>query len=292
MSSCGRTRIWSGWRTPAPCFRRSWRRACPPCQIVVSNGELARYENNRVTPLPDLQQVAGLGPQSPAESPASKAVAFLNGSGTTLYSMLPARDPRPLTTLSTLTRPSFSPQDWVWTAGPGANGATQVVAFKPSAAAKGGNVPAVSLSPRWLSGRSVKEFRISREGTRALVISELRGRTSVQVTGIVRDPDGTPRDLTAPITLDATNGVDHGVWVNSTTVVVMKDSASGNVVPELLPLSTGQPQQLPAWAGLTGLSAGNGPDEIDGKSLSGVFQRVGNGWELQLKGPVDPAFPG
>ena len=72
----------------------------------------------------------------------------------------------------------------------------------------------------------------------------------------------------------------------------MKDSASGNVVPELLPLSTGQPQQLPAWAGLTGLSAGNGPDEIYGQSLAGVFQRVGNGWELQLKGPVDPAFPG
>ena len=173
-------------------------KSVPSRQIVVSNGELARYENNRVTPLPDLQQVAGLGPQSPAESPASKAVAFLNGSGTTLYSMLPARDPRPLTTRSTLTRPSFSPQDWVWTAGPGANGATQVVAFKPSAAAKGGNVPAVSLSPRWLSGRSVKEFRISREGTRALVISELRGRTSVQVTGIVRDPDGTPRDSTPP----------------------------------------------------------------------------------------------
>ncbi|WP_115787878.1 LpqB family beta-propeller domain-containing protein [Arthrobacter silvisoli] len=267
-------------------------KSVPSRQIVVSNGELARYENNRLAPLPDMQPVAGLGPQEPAESPVSKAVAFLNGSGTTLYSMLPGQDPRPLTTRSTLTRPSFSLQDWVWTAGPGANGGTQVVAFKPSAAVKGGTVPAVSLTPRWLTGRSVKEFRVSREGTRALVISELRGRTSVQVTGIVRNPDGSPRGLTTPVTLETSNGVDQGVWVNSATVVVMRGSASGNVAPELVPLTTGLPQQLPAWPGLTGLSAGNGGDEIYGQSAAGLFQRVGNGWELQLKGPVDPAFPG
>ncbi|OFI39843.1 hypothetical protein BIU82_01995 [Arthrobacter sp. SW1] len=264
-------------------------KSIPSRQIAVSNGELARYENNRVSPLPDMEAVAGLGPKAPAESPVSKAVAFLNGSGTTLYSMLPGEDPRPLTTRSTLTRPSFSPQDWVWTAGPDANGATQVVAFKPSATKP---PTSVAFAPRWLAGRAVKEFRISREGTRALVISELRGRTSVHVTGIVRDANGTPKDLTAPIALEAANGVDHGVWVNSTTVVVMKASATGNVVPELVSLSTGQPQQLPAWPGLTGLSAGNGQDDIYGQSAAGVFQRVGNGWELQLKGPVDPAFPG
>lgn len=267
-------------------------KSVPSRQIAVSNGELARYENNRLSAIPDLQPVAGLGPKEPAESPASKAVAFLNGSGTTLYSMLPGQNPRPLTTRTTLTGPSFSPQDWVWTAGPGANGATQVVAFKPSAVSGSGTVPTVNFTPRWLSGRAVKEFRVSREGTRALVISELRGKTSVQVTGIVRNPDGSPKDLTEPISLEASSAVDHGAWVNSTTVVVMKEAASGNVVPELLSLSTGQPQQLPAWPALTGLSAGNGQDEIYGQSAAGVFQRVGNGWELQLKGPVDPAFPG
>ena len=92
----------------------------------------------------------------------------------------------------------------------------------------------------------VKEFRISREGTRALVISEQNGKTTVQVTGIVRDPDGTPKDLTPPITLFASAPVDQGVWVNATTVAVMKASATENVIPELLSLTSGQPQQLPA----------------------------------------------
>lgn len=120
----------------------------------------------------------------------------------------------------------------------------------------------------------------------------MNGKSSVQVTGIVRNPDGTPKDLTAPITLISSAPADEGVWVNSTTVAVMKGSSSQNVVPELLSLTSSQPQLLPAWPGLTTISAGNGPDQIFGQSAAGVFQRVGNGWELQLKGPVDPAFPG
>ena len=59
----------------------------------------------------------------------------------------------------------------------------------------------MTLTPAWLAGRTVKEFRISREGARALVISEQNGKTRVQVTGIIRTADGTPRDLTAPMTL-------------------------------------------------------------------------------------------
>ncbi|MDI2035041.1 LpqB family beta-propeller domain-containing protein [Paenarthrobacter nitroguajacolicus] len=261
-------------------------------QIAVNNGELVRYENNRITPLPDIQSVAGLGPHSPAESPASQTAAFLNGDKTTLYSIEPGQPARQLTTRSTLTGPSFSPQNWVWTAGPGANGAAEVVAYKPTGIAPGTAVPNVTITPAWLAGRTVKDFRVSREGTRALIISELNGKSSVQIAGIVRNPDGVPKDLTTPITLLTTGAVDQGVWVNASTVAVMSGSATSTVVPELLSLASGEAQQLAPWDGLTSISAGNGPDQIYGQSEAGVFQRVGNGWELQLKGPIEPAFPG
>jgi hypothetical protein len=153
-------------------------------------------------------------------------------------------------------------------------------------------VPAVTLTPAWLAGRHVKELRISREGTRALVISELNGKTTVQITGIIRTADGTPRDLTTPISLLAVGDPDQGAWVNDTTVVVMKGAARGDVTPELLSLTSSAPQQLAPWAGLTALSAGNGPAEIYGQSADGIFQRLGNGWSEQIKGAVDPAFPG
>lgn len=264
----------------------------PAREIAVSGNELVRYENNRVSPLPDMQPVSSLGPRYPAESPVSQTVAFLNESRTTLYSMVPGQPARALTTRSVITRPSFGLHDWVWAAGPGATGGTEVVAYKPIGVAEGAAVPTVTLTPSWLAGRTVKELRISREGVRALVISEQNGKTKVQVTGIIRNADGTPRELTAPITLVASGEPDLGVWVNDTTVAVMKPSAGSNVTPELLSLTSGQPQQLAPWPGLVWLSAGNGLEEIYGQSSEGIFQRLGNGWSPQLKGPIDPSFPG
>ncbi|MCP8998640.1 LpqB family beta-propeller domain-containing protein [Pseudarthrobacter sp. RMG13] len=264
----------------------------PVREIAVSGNELVRYENNRVSPLPDMQPVSSLGPRYPSESPVSQTVAFLNDSRTTLYSMVPGQPARALTTRSTITHPSFSIHDWVWAAGPGATGGTEVVAYRPVGVAEGAAVPTVTLTPSWLSGRTVKELRISREGVRALVISEQNGKTKVQIAGIIRNADGTPRELTAPITLVASGDPDQGVWVNDTTVAVMKASAGSNVTPELLSLTSGQPQQLAPWPGLVWLSAGNGLEEIYGQSAEGIFQRLGNGWSPQLRGPIDPSFPG
>lgn len=264
----------------------------PAHQIAISNNDLVRFENNKVGVLPDIQSVRALGPRMPAESPVSQAAAFLNAGRTTLYSILPGQPARALTTRASLSRPSFGRYDWVWSAGPGSSGATEVLAYHPAGTAPGASIPAVTITPAWLAGRNVKEFRISREGTRALVISELNGKTNVQITGIIRTADGTPRDLTAPITLLATKAPDRGVWVNDTTVAVMKSSGSGNVTPELLSLTAAAPQQLAPWPGLTALSAGNGPAEIYGQSAEGIFQRLGNGWSAQFKGATDPAFPG
>ena len=264
----------------------------PARQIAVSNNDLVRYENNRISPLPDIQPVSALSPRAPAESPVSQSAAFLNSGRGTLYSIVPGQPARALTTRATLTHPSFDRFDWVWTAGPGANGTAEMIAYRPVNVAEGSGVPTVTLSPAWLAGRSVKDFRVSREGTRALILTEQNGKTKVQVAGIVRAADGTPKELTVPMTLLATNDPDQGVWVDDTTVAVLKGSANESVTPELLSLTSSQPQQLAPWPGLTALSAGNGAEEIYAQSAEGIFQRLGNGWSPQLKGPIDPAFPG
>ncbi|MEC5178955.1 LpqB family beta-propeller domain-containing protein [Arthrobacter sp. CG_A4] len=264
----------------------------PSHQIAVSNNDLVRYENNRISPLQDIQSVSALAPRAPAESPRSQSAAFLDAARTTLYSIVPGQPARALSTRASLTRPSFDRYDWVWTAGPGASGATEVIAYRPAGVAEAAPVPAVTLAPTWLAGRTIKEFRVSREGARALVITEQNGKTRVQVTGVVRAADGTPKDLTAPMTLLTSRGADQGVWVDDTTVAVMKGSAGESVTPELLSLASATPQQLAPWPGLTALSAGNGPEEIFAQSADGIFQRLGNGWSPQLKGPIDPSFPG
>ena len=54
-----------------------------------------------------------------------------------LYSIVPGQPARALTTRAGLSRPSFDRYDWVWTAGPGASGATEVVAYRPVGVARG-----------------------------------------------------------------------------------------------------------------------------------------------------------
>ena len=87
------------------------------------------------------------------------------------------------------------------------------------------------------------------------------------------------------MTLLATSDPDQGVWVDDTTIAVMKGSASESVTPELLSLTSSQPQQLAPWPGLTALSAGNGAEEIYAQSAEGIFQRLGNGWSPAAQGP-------
>ena len=87
------------------------------------------------------------------------------------------------------------------------------------------------------------------------------------------------------MTLLATNDPDQGVWVDDTTVAVMKGSPSDAVTPELLFLTSSQPQKLAPWPGLTALSAGNGGEEIYAQSTEGIFQRIGNGLVPAAQGP-------
>ena len=168
----------------------------PSHQIAVSNNDLVRYENNRISPLPDIRSVARRSRRAPpAESAVSQTAAFLDaGRGPPCTPIVPGQPARALTTRAALTRPSFGRYDWVWTAGPGANGATEMIAYRPVGVAEGApRAHGDAGAGTWLAGRTVKEFRVSREGTRALVITEQNGKTKVQVTGIVRAADGTPR---------------------------------------------------------------------------------------------------
>ncbi|MGG5171201.1 LpqB family beta-propeller domain-containing protein [Pseudarthrobacter sp. J1738] len=264
----------------------------PSWQIAVANHELVKYENNKTERITGLKDTSALGPRYPAAAPASASYAFLNDQRTTMYTIVPGQSARAVTTRSRLSRPSFDPQNWVWTAGPGGTGAEEIVAYRPDGVREGATMPSVILTPSWLAGRAVKEFQVSRDGTRALVISSANGSTAVQLVGIVRSSDGTPRELTSPMTLPSTSSPDQGVWVSDSTVAVMATSATASVTPELLTLRSGQAQNLPALQGLLALSAGNGVQDLYARTKDGILQRVGNSWAQQTTGVLDPKFPG
>lgn len=264
----------------------------PSWQIGVAGGELVQYANRQATRIDGLRGVSQFGPHEPAAAVSQHLYAFI-GDGPALYSVMPNEAPRHLDSRSTLTPPSISPFDWIWTVGPGGDGATEVVAYKPVGVAEGAEVPRVVLKPGWLAGRTVEDLRISRDGARALVLSSQGGTTVLQLAGVVRAPDGTPRDLTTPITLTTTEkNPRRAVWVDETTILVSGVSSSDPVTPELVTLKGSEPNQLPPLAGIQAISAGNGQQEIYAQTSAGIFALVRTTWTELGKGVEGPSFAG
>lgn len=264
----------------------------PSWQVGVAGGELVQYANRQAARIDGLRSVAQFGPHAPAAAVSQHLYAFI-GAGPALYSVMPNEAPRLLDSRTTLSPPSISPFDWVWTAGPGGDGGTEVVAYKPVGIAEGAEVPKVVLRPAWLTGRTVEELRMSRDGTRALVLSSQGGTTVLQLAGVVRAADGTPRDLTTPITLTTTEkNPRRAVWVDETTILVSGVSASDPVTPELVRLKGGDPTELPPLAGIQSVSAGNGEQEIYAQTASGVFALARTTWTELGKGVEGLSFPG
>jgi hypothetical protein len=264
----------------------------PGWQIAVAGGELVRYADQQAARVDGLRSVAQYNPHEPAASQSQQVFAFL-GDGPALYSIVPNQPARLLESRTRLSPPSVDPRDWVWSAGPGATGATEVVAYRPAGVAEGAEVPKSVLVPRWLAGRTVEDLRISRDGTRAAVLSSREGKAVLQLAGVVRGSDGTPRELTDPITLTTADpGARRVAWVDELTVVVSGVSATEPVAPEIVSLRGGEPRQLPSLAGIESVSAGNGEQMVYAQTPAGVFHLVRTAWTEHGKGVEDPAFPG
>ena len=264
----------------------------PGWQVAVAGGELVLYADRQASRIDALRSVAQFGPEHPAAASSQGVFAFI-GSGPGLYSIVPNQPARLLDARTRLSPPSIGPGGWVWSAGPGADGGTEVIAFRPQGVAEGAEVPKAVLEPPWLAGRVIEDVRVSRDGTRALVLSAASGQTVLQLAGIVRGTDGAPRELTSPITLSVgQEQYRRAVWVDDLTVLVSGLSAADPVTPALVSLRGGEPRQLPPLNGIQSVSAGNGDQEVYAQTGAGVFQLVRNSWVELGKGVEDPAFAG
>ncbi|GAB2740417.1 LpqB family beta-propeller domain-containing protein [Sinomonas soli] len=263
----------------------------PAWQVGIAGGELVQYASRQAARIDGLRSVASLAPHDPAASASQHVYAFLGEKG--LYSIVQNQAPRLLDSRTRFSPPSIDPFDWVWTAGPGGGGATEAVAYKPAGVAEGAPVPKATLTAPWLAGRTVEDLRVSRDGTRALVLSSQGDSTALQVAGVQRAADGTPRELSTPITLSTTEkSPRRAVWVDDTTILVSGVSANDPVAPELVSLKGGDPRQLPQLPGIEAISAGNGDQEIYAQTPAGVFALVRTTWTELGKGVEGLSFAG
>ena len=265
----------------------------PSWQVGIANNEIVQYGSKQASKIDGLGSVASFGPSDPAAAASQHIYAFLGAGGKALYSLVPGQPARLLDSRQRFSPPSISPSDWVWSAGPGATGATEVVAYKPADTPPGTDVPRVTVPAPWLAGRTVKALRVARDGVRVLVLSEAEGQAELQVAAIVRGPDGSPKSLTDPLTLPITSkSADIALWVDESTIVVSATSSGDPVAPELVSLEGGDPRQISPLAGIQSLSAGNGEQSIYAMTGDGIFLLVRTSWAEQGKGASQLAFAG
>ncbi|MFI5085338.1 MAG: LpqB family beta-propeller domain-containing protein [Actinomycetales bacterium] len=258
----------------------------PDRQVAVSKGTLVGYTTGQVSAIDGMPDLSALKPAHPAMSYSKQLFAFLSQDSNQLYSVAPGQAAQLVAAGSRFTPPSFSPQDWLWTAAGDGSGAVLAV---HAGASKEAAAP-VQLNIRWLAGRTVTSLRISRDGCRVLVVSELNGVSLVQLAGIT-STDGTPKDFTTPLTLSTTGTATEGVWVNETTVAVMEPASSGSTVVELLSLR-GDPIQLAPLSRVQTISAGNTVLDIYAQTDNAIYLRTGNGWSQQIKSVQDASYAG
>ncbi|MGA7206981.1 MAG: LpqB family beta-propeller domain-containing protein [Specibacter sp.] len=258
----------------------------PPTQVGLAKNELVTYDGTKVSAIPSMESVALLAPSAPAISYSGKHFAFVSGEGGRVFSVVPGQQPVVAATGAELTPPSFAPNGWLWTAS--GDGTGTVIAVNANDGAKDA-VPVVLTVP-WLVGQHVTTLRISRDGTRALVISNANGVTHVGITGIFKSGD-VPKELTVPTTLVQSGAPTLGVWVGETSVALMAPSASAPVAIEVLDLSR-DAVPMSQIKGIEWLSAGSGVRNVHAQTANELYSLAGNNWEVSVKALSQASFAG
>lgn len=257
----------------------------PPTQVALSNNELVSFDGTKITAIPNMPSVAELLPTVPAISYSGKRFAFRSG-GNRIYTVVPGQQPVVALSGVAMTPPSFAPNGWLYSAA--GDGSGTVMAINPDDGGKLG-APVVLTVP-WLVGQEVTTMRVSRDGTRALVISRANGVTQVSITGIFKSGDA-PKQLTEPLSMVHTGSPTLGVWAGDSSVAVMAPSTADPVAIEILDLAR-TPTTMDELPGLEWLSAGSGVRNVHAQTATEFYANVGNSWEVVAKELRQASFAG
>ena len=86
------------------------------------------------------------------------------------------------------------------------------------------SVNSLPIQAPWLAGQSIVDFSLSPEGSRVALVIENGGSNQVLIAPVIRDDNGVPIQLAAPISIGSE--IDNPVrlsWFDSVTVAIVND---------------------------------------------------------------------
>jgi Lipoprotein LpqB beta-propeller domain/Sporulation and spore germination len=255
---------------------------------IVGTGEAQVPARQSVLPVSEIQL------RSVTRSADAREFAGIDQLGHSLVRVEGGKGSAVVATGTNLTKPSYDPQGWLWTASSGIGVPTQLRVVQTGATVPLKAVTLASPSAPWLVDRQVSAVRLSRDGARALVTSHGKSGWRIDVCGVVRDAHGRPLSLGTPlrIGLDLTDVVD-ATWVDGTSVAVLAEGTSDKHVEPYVVSVGGLTTALPGVVGAVGIAAGSGESTITIVTAKGeVLGRTGSiSWSTIGHGD-GVAFPG
>jgi hypothetical protein len=236
---------------------------------VLADGVLGFATTGATSRLGLSDAVEALRPRSVELSVDQSTAAVGTSSGT--YAVTAGGGARPVDTRPGLVAPSLDDAGFVWS----------VVADDPSsltAYSLDGTPHAVATSLP--SGPTVTTFRVSRDGTRALVLLDDAGTSRLLVSAVVRDSDRVPVRLGPPLELSAPDGTPvDATWADQLTVAVLTEvGQSSRVTTSEVggdSSSAGRPSSQ-----AVAIVGGNGLDRLLLLSADGdVLEPRGSSWQ-------------
>lgn len=255
----------------------------PGNAVGVQGGALVRLDGRALVPVADASAVA-----------ADVTALATDGSGTVvardgrerLVRLTPA--PAELVAGADLASPSIDVHGWVWTADAGSPGRMVAVGTRTGAR--------VDVVADWAVDEVVA-VRLSRDGARAVVLSRGADGTRLDVAGVVRDADGTPQMLSAPVQVGASvPGVSDVTWVDELTLAVIGEGTAGGAPVPTAPLVSLVPlgarsEVLSPVDGAQALTAGRGSRALWVRTSAGdLLTRSATGTNWSLVAPDVQAF--
>ncbi|WP_052209802.1 LpqB family beta-propeller domain-containing protein [Kocuria sp. ZOR0020] len=260
----------------------------PGRQIGLDGDQLVFQQGGQSSPVPEVSQaLVGSDPSDPAMNRDTNEFAALTQNQSELVTFSTFQpEPAERFTGTGLTAPSVDTDGWVWS-GDQSGQIRAVEIAQPDA-------DPVTVDADWLDGRTVTSLKISRDGTRALLVVADGDSSQILISGVRRDSDGTPESLNEPYVVDSGQGaamMGDARWISESQFVAATIT-DRSAAPRLYDVS-GRYRDLPFLeGGVEGISGGNGDSEIFVVTDGQLRMLTGESWSLQSESVESTAFAG
>lgn len=259
----------------------------PGRQIALRDEELVFHQGGQISPVPGVEDsLVGRSPSAPAMNRDMDEFAALADDGQSMVTFS-AESPEAEDRVSGdgLTDPSVDAHGWAWTADDEGKVSAASVS-EPRRAA-------LQIEADALDGTPIASLRVSRGGTRALILTDEGDDSRILLAGIIRRGDGEPVRLNDPqmVDLGAVEPPAYSAWISDSAFVVAAERDSSST-PQVYDVS-GRHRSLPTVTeGVQNIAGGDGEGEIYVESDGELRLLTGEAWSPQTDAVSDVSFAG